>query len=120
MLDDVANPYFRARRTAVRLGYLRNVLGLALAVVVTCNIALVLGVSGPDLHPLQGVRLSLGLCVASAFAGTFLGLFLACIPVLRLPYLVKVPVAAMAGTVVVNAFVAVAQAAPVLLAVLAS
>lgn len=116
MLDDIANPYFRRRRAYATSGYLSKLLTLALPIVVVCNIGLMLGVSGSEIDPAQGVRISLGLCVVTAFAGFLIGLFLACLPLAGLHYLVKLPIAALAGTVIVNALIFAGQALPPLLA----
>jgi len=114
VLDDLANPYFRHRRADAIQRRVRNVLGLTLAVIVICNITLMVGVSGPELHPLEGVRISISLCAVTAVVGTIVGFFLACWPLGAMPYLVKLPLAALAGTVFTNGVLAVGQALPIL------
>jgi len=114
MLDDHVMPYHRRRQQLLRLAYLRKVLTCMLAVLVLGNTQLLIGVNGTELHLLQGVRLSLALTLATSLGGTFLGLFIACIPFGSLTYLHKFLPAGLAGMVLVNACIALARGFPVL------
>lgn len=122
MLDDLVNPYLHRRQALGLIRHARRALALALIVVVAVNLSLLLGPAVPGHAPSldAGVRISLGLCLATALCGSFLGLFLACVPWVRLPYLYKLPVAALAGMVLLQAVVALGQGLPWLFGLLAS
>ncbi len=117
MLDDLVNPYLRRRRALSLARYLRRALAFALMVVVVINLFLLLGPGAPGSSLVEGVRISLGLCLATAVCGSFIGMFLACVPLARLPYLYKLPLASLAGTVLVQSLVAAAHVFPLLLSV---
>ncbi len=119
MLDDLVIPALPVRRALEWAKHVRIVLGFAVFGLIACNIALLLGVSAPDVHLLQGLRIGLGFCLATAFSGTLLGFFIACIPLGPLPYLYKLPLASMAGIVIVNGVLAVVQGMPLVAAVVA-
>lgn len=114
MIDDLLNPALPARRALALARTWRIALAVALLALLTGNIALVLGVSPPE-SALAGLRISLGLCLVTALGGTLLGLFLACVPHAVLPYLYRLPLASMAGTVFVNLCVSLALAGPALI-----
>ena len=114
MLDDALNPALAARRALARVRTWRIGLAAALAVTLGGNIALLLGVSPPE-SAVAGLRICLGLCFVTAFGGPLLGLFLACLPHRVLPYLYRLPLAAMAGAVLLNVCVALTLGGPSLL-----
>lgn len=114
MLDDALHPTLPARRALSRARTWRIALSVALAIALTGNIALLLGVSPPE-SALAGLRISLGLCLVTALGGTLLGLFVASVPHRALPYLHRLPLAAMAGAVLLNVCVAAALGGPALL-----
>lgn len=112
MLDDIANPHLGHRLAARNLARLRRVLALALPVALAGNIALLVGVSEPELALLAGLRISLALCLATALGGALIGSFLAWLPAGPVPYLAKLPVATLGACVGLNAVLIVAQGVP--------
>ena len=111
MLDDALNPALPVRRALAEARTWRIALSVALAAALLGNIALLFGVSPPE-SVAAGLRISLGLCFVTAVGGSFLGLFLAFVPLRALPYLYRLPLAALAGTVLLNACLALALGAP--------
>lgn len=117
MLDELAIPGFRARDALRRIGHARRVLLIAALVALCGNTVLVAAVSGAELGPAAGLRLGAALGLVTALSGTFLGFFLACVDVYRLPYLLKLPLASLLGMAVVGALLALGQCVPLALRV---